>query len=74
MKRMVKVKDILPLVKWNDVRLVLSEEDEICLLRKEFITETLSDNILEMTVTGIENDESILDTVNIYVFGYKTED
>ena len=50
------------------------EEDEICLLRKEFITETLSDNILEMTVTGIENDESILDTVNIYVFGYKTED
>lgn len=74
MKRMVKVKDILPLVKWNDVRLVLDEEDEICLLRKEFITETLSDNILEMTVTGIENDESILDTVNIYVFGYKTED
>lgn len=62
MKRMVKVKDILPLVKWNDVRLVLGEEDEICLLRKEFITETLSDNILEMTVTGIENDESILDT------------
>lgn len=74
MKRMVKVKDILPLVKWNDVRLVLGEEDEICLLKKEFITETLSDNILEMTVTGIENDESILDTVNIYVFGYKTED
>ena len=72
MKRIVKVKDILPLVKWNDVRLVLGEEDEICLLRKEFITETLSDNILEMTVTGIENDESILDTVNIYVFGYKT--
>lgn len=74
MKRIVKVKDILPLAKWNDVRLVLGEEDEICLLRKEFITETLSDNILEMTVTGIENDESILDTVNIYVFGYKTED
>lgn len=74
MKRMVKVKDILPLVKWNDVLLVLGEEDEICLLRKEFITETLSDNILEMTVTGIENNESILDTVNIYVFGYKTED
>lgn len=74
MKRIVKVKDILPLVKWNDVRLVLGEKDEICLLRKEFITETLSDNILEMTVTGIENDESILDTVNIYVFGYKTED
>lgn len=74
MKRMVKVKDILPLVKWNDVRLVLGEEDEICLLRKEFVTETLSDKILEMTVIGIENDEAILDTVNIYVFGYKTED
>ena len=74
MKRMVKVKDILPLVKWNDVRLVLGEEDEMCLLRREFITETLSDKILEMTVTGIENDEAILDTVNIYVFGYKKED
>ena len=27
-----------------------------------------------MMVTGIENDEAILDTVNIYVFGYKKED
>ena len=34
MKRMVKVKDILPLVKWNDVRLVLGEEDEICYSEK----------------------------------------
>ena len=45
MNGMVKVKDILPLVKWNDVRLVLGEEDEICLLRKDFIAETLSDII-----------------------------
>lgn len=74
MNGMVKVKDILPLVKWNDVRLVLGEEDEICLLRKDFIAETLSDKILGMMVTGIENDEAILDTVNIYVFGYKKED
>ena len=63
MNGMVKVKDILPLVKWNDVRLVLDEEDEICLLRKDFIAETLSDKILGMMVTGIENDEAILDTV-----------
>ena len=75
MKRMVKVKDILPLVKWNDVRLVFGlKRMKFVLLRKEFITETLSDKILEMTVTGIENDEAILDTVNIYAFGYKTED
>lgn len=73
MNGMIKVKDILPLVKWNDVRLVLGEEDEICLLRKDFIAETLSDKILGMMVTGIENDEAILDTVNIYVFGYKKE-
>lgn len=74
MNGMVKVKDILPLVKWNDVRLVLGEEDEICLRGKDFIAETLSDKILGMMVTGIENDEAILDTVNIYVFGYKKED
>ena len=66
MNGMVKVKDVLPLVKWNDVRLVLGKEDEICLLRKDFIAETLSDKILGMMVTGIENDEAILDTVNIY--------
>ena len=65
MNGMVKVKDVLPLVKWNDVRLVLG---------KDFIAETLSDKILGMMVTGIENDEAILDTVNIYVFGYKKED
>lgn len=53
---------------------MLGEEDEICLLRKDFIAETLSDKILGMMVTGIENDEAILDTVNIYVFGYKKED
>lgn len=46
MNGMVKVKDVLPLVKWNDVRLVLGKEDEICLLRKDFIAETLSDKIL----------------------------
>ena len=53
MNGMVKVKDVLPLVKWNDVRLVLGKEDEICLLRKDFIAETLSDKILGMMVTGI---------------------
>lgn len=71
---MVKVKDILPLVKWNDVRLVLGKEDEICLLRKDFTSIILSDEVLGLLVTGIENDEAILDTVNIYVAGYKKED
>lgn len=64
---MVKVKDILPLVQWNDVRLVQGKDDEICLLRKYFIEDSLSEKILDMQVTGIENDEDILDTVNIYI-------
>lgn len=37
MNGMVKVKDILPLVKWNDVRLVLGKEDEICLPGKTLL-------------------------------------
>ena len=39
------------------------------------VTSTLGDPTAKCAMaTGIENDEAILDTVNIYVFGYKTED
>ena len=42
---MVKVRDILPLIQWNDAQ----------------------EEILNMTVTGIENDENIENTVVVYV-------
>ena len=48
---MVKVRDILPLIQWND----------------DFMVGSLSEEILNMTVTGIENDENIENTVVVYV-------
>ena len=64
---MTKVKDILPLMKCNDALLIKDEDEEICLLRKDFILGSLSDKILDMAVVEIENDETVLDTIIIYV-------
>lgn len=64
---MVKVKDILPLIQWNDAQIMKDIDDEICLLRSDFITGSLSEKVLNMTVTGIENDENIEDTIVVYV-------
>jgi len=58
---MVKVRDILPLIQWNDAQIIKDQDEEICLLR------SLSEEILNMTVTGIENDENIENTVVVYV-------
>ena len=64
---MVKVKDILPLIQWNDAQIVKGNDEEICLLRNDFIVGSLSEEILNMTVTGIENDENIENTIVVYV-------
>lgn len=64
---MVKVKDILPLIQWNDAQIIKNLDEEICLLRNDFINGSLSEEILNMTVTGIENDENIEDTIVVYV-------
>ncbi len=64
---MVKVRDILPLIQWNDAQIIKDQDEEICLLRNDFIVGSLSEEILNMTVTGIENDENIENTVVVYV-------
>lgn len=64
---MVKVRDILPLIQWNDAQIIKDQEEEICLLRNDFMVGSLSEEILNMTVTGIENDENIDNTVVVYV-------
>lgn len=56
---MVKVRDILPLIQWNDAQIIKDQDEEICLLRNDFMVGSLSEEILNMTVTGIENDENI---------------
>ena len=64
---MVKVRDILPLIQWNDAQIIKDQDEEICLLRNDFMVGSLSEEILNMTVTGIENDENIENTIVVYV-------
>lgn len=49
----IKVKDLLPLIWYNDIRLVVGANEEICLIRKDFNKKILSDGEDEM---GIKND------------------
>lgn len=62
---MLVLKDLLPLMRENDVRLLDSDGNEICLLRKDHTQEILSEKYLNMTVDSIYNEEEISDTVNI---------
>ena len=62
---MVILKDLVPLIRENDVRLLDSDGNEICLLRKDYAQEILSPKYLNTPVDGIYNEEEILDTVNI---------
>lgn len=62
---MVILKDLLPLIQENDIRLLSSDGDEICLLSKDYTQEILSSRYLNMTVDSIYNEEEILDTINI---------
>ena len=39
----IKVKDLLPLIWYNDIRLVVGANEEVCLIRKDFNKKILSD-------------------------------
>ena len=62
---MVILKDLVPLIRENDIRLLSSDGDEICLLSKDYAQEILSLEYLNMTVDSIYNEEEILDTINV---------
>lgn len=66
---MVILKELIPLMRENDVRLVDSDGSEICLLRKDYMHDILSEKYLNMMVNSIYNEEEILDTVNICLNG-----
>lgn len=51
----------------DDAQIIKDQDEEICLLRNDFMVGSLSEEILNMTVTGIENDENIENTVVVYV-------
>ena len=62
---MVILKDLVPLIRENDIRLLSSDGDEICLLSKDYTQEILSLEYPNMTVDSIYNEEEILDTINV---------
>ena len=62
---MVILKGLVPLIRENDIRLLSSDGDEICLLSKDYTQEILSLEYLNMTVDSIYNEEEILDTINV---------
>lgn len=62
---MVILKDLVPLIRENDIRLLSSDGDEICLLSKDYTQEILSLEYLNMTVDSIYNEEEILGTINV---------
>lgn len=62
---MVILKDLVPLIRENNIRLLSSDGDEICLLSKDYTQEILSLEYLNMTVDSIYNEEEILDTINV---------
>lgn len=64
----ITLKDILPLVLENDIRLVDNDSgDEICLIRNGYFNSILSEKYSHAIVKHINNDECIVDTVNIYI-------
>lgn len=63
----VTIKDVLPLINTNDIRLLDSNEDEIALIYQGYNVGLLSDETLRKRVTGIWNDECILNTVNVQI-------
>lgn len=62
---MVILKDLVPLIRENDIRLLSSDGDEICLLSKDYTQEILFLEYLNMTADSIYNEEEILDTINV---------
>lgn len=65
---MITLKDILPLVLENDIRLVNNDSsDEICLIRNGYFNTILSEKYCHAIVKHINNDECIEDTINIYI-------
>lgn len=63
----VTIKDILPLINANDVRLLDSNGDEIALICQGYNVGLLSDEMLKKRVTDIWNDECIENAVNIQI-------
>lgn len=64
---MIKVRDILPLIYTNDIRLLDKDECEICLIYQGRVSGLLSDDFLNQEVFSMWTEECIIDTINIQI-------
>lgn len=65
----ILLRDILPLINANDVRLLNEDREEIVCIAQGYNIGFLSDEMLGKRVVDIWNDEGILNTVNIQIGG-----
>ena len=64
---MIKLSDILPLIKFNDISIIDKVKgEEMCLMRNGF-QDILSDQYLNAEVTNIDVDECKSDTIDVYI-------
>ncbi|WP_418755356.1 hypothetical protein [Eubacterium ventriosum] len=64
---MIKVRDILPLIYTNDIRLLDKDECEIYLIYQGRVSGLLSDDFLNQEVFSMWTEECIIDTINIQI-------
>jgi hypothetical protein len=63
----IKVRDILPLIYTNDIRLLDKDECEIYLIYQGRVSGLLSDDFLNQEVFSMWTEECIIDTINIQI-------
>lgn len=65
----ILLRDILPLINTNDVRLLNEDGDEIMCITQGYLIGPLSDELLCNRVTAIWHEECVLNTINILIGG-----
>lgn len=65
----ILLRDILPLINTNDVRLLNEDGDEIMCIAQGYLIGSLSDELLCKRVTAIRHEECVLNTINISIGG-----
>lgn len=65
----ILLRDILPLINTNDVRLLNEDGDEIMCITQSYLIGSLSNELLCNRVTAIWHEECVLNTINILIGG-----
>lgn len=65
----ILLRDILPLINANDIRLLNEDGEEIMCIAQGYNIGSLSDELLCNRVTAIWHEECVLNTINILIGG-----